>query len=126
MAPMSDTHIAGSPDATPLVSIPADTAANIAYELRAQAHAGQGGITAGYVDLRRWADMLDPPAPSLRDEVSSTIESAVHRVGLSSNDTADVVLAVVRRRIAGLDFHGGDGPLLRRDDVLRLLNGGSE
>ena len=102
------------------VTIPADTAKKIAHELRAQAARNCVPISAGVNDWTRWADVLDPPPPSLRDEIAG-----VYSLGETlGTGVADSVLAVVRRHVEALPrwFHEPDGlRALDRDDVLRLL-----
>ena len=99
------------------ITIPADVAKQIANVLR--------GIRIAYPErCDEWADLLDPPAPSLRDEVAAAMsESWAERDGWEA--AADAVLAVVRRHIEGMSsrYWVSDSPMLRRDDVLRLLGG---
>ena len=107
------------------ITIPADVAKQIANVLR--------GIRIAYPErCDEWADLLDPPAPSLRDEVAAAMsESWAERDGWEA--AADAVLAVVRRHVEGLnrvaiDRDGSlayvpDGDMVYRDDVLLLLGG---
>ena len=83
-----------------------------------------------YAGARELADLLDPPAPSLRDEVAAAMsESWAERDGWEA--AADAVLAVVRRHVEGLnrvaiDRDGSlayvpDGDMVYRDDVLLMV-----
>lgn len=100
------------------VTIPADVARRIAGVLRHHADTVPPGSPAA----SQWgalADLLDPPKPSLRDEVAAAMsESWAERNGWEA--AAAAVLAVVRRHVEGLfEPHGSN--LIDRDDVLRLL-----
>ena len=109
------------------ITIPAADAKRIAPALRHESkgrhrdHIGCPSCEA----MWRAADLLDPPpAPSLRDEVAAAMsESWAERDGWEA--AADAVLAVVRRHIEGMSsrYWVSDSPMLRRDDVLRLLGG---
>ena len=103
------------------ITIPADVAKQIANVLR--------GIRIAYPErCDEWADLLDQPAPSLRDEVAEIVR--IKNSGHSNafyDARADAVLAVVRRHVAALPVWGGvggDPDWLVRDDVLRLLGAG--
>ena len=103
------------------ITIPADVAKQIANVLR--------GIRIAYPErCDEWADLLDQPAPSLRDEVAELLR------GSSSGDRwdmADDYLAVVRRHVEALTLPDqpslpsawGNGWLACNADVLRLLGG---
>ena len=119
------------------VTIPADSAASIAYELRALAR-GHPHCTVGSPDdLRRWADLLcgvvraipdrfdPPPAPSLHAEVVAALQAGL---GKTWEAHADLILDVVRRRVAMVQTPAamrGDGwtDAVDLNDVLRLLGG---
>lgn len=101
------------------ITIPADQAREFARVLRGPlAGLGRDHMTA-------LADLLDPPAPSLRDEVLERIDNGTaHRY--DADHITDVVLAVVRRHVEAMPVWGGvggDPDWLVRDDVLRLLGG---
>ena len=105
------------------ITIPADVAKQIANVLR--------GIRIAYPErCDEWADLLDQPAPSLRDEVVKAMQNILgyadeHGLApMAAEDATDGLLAVVRRHVEGMpgtrpDEHG----LLRRYEVLRLLGG---
>ena len=79
------------------------------------------------------ADMLDPPAPSLRDEVAVSYRDEIIGVTRDSWDEvadhakvrayefADVVIAAFLRHIEALPMRRDCGDSYRRDDVLGLL-----
>ena len=106
------------------ITIPADVAKQIANVLR--------GIRIAYPErCDEWADLLDQPAPSLRDEVVKAMQNILgyadeHGLApMAAEDATDGLLAVVRRHIEGMSsrYWVSDSPMLRRDDVLRLLGG---
>ena len=107
------------------ITIPAADAKRIAQALR---HESKGGHRdhigcPSCEAMWRAADLLDPPpAPSLRDEVQRVIFDTED---ITYDNCADAVLAVVRRHIEGMSsrYWVSDSPMLRRDDVLRLLGG---
>ena len=110
------------------VTIPADAAKAAAVILRVAAMKdaalkGQDGTRYRAADL---ADLLDPPAPSLRDEL---IDAVIQHPG-DATGAVDDFLAVVRRHVEALTWVSmGDGVAgvwvrgIDRDDVLRLLGG---
>lgn len=107
------------------VTIPCEMAADIAKALRNVAESWKPlGRSLAVERLSEWADLLDPPPPSLRDEVASVLVRADWSEALCHTDA---VLAVVRKRVADLRHQwGGDGWIVRYDDVLQLLGGGDE
>ena len=121
--------------------IPRETAKDIAKALRNVARSWEPlGHAWAVQQMRDWADLLDPPKPSLRDEVASVLldngwTCEYHEPDAYCGEcrrlyavTADAVLAVVRRRIEGLlswPSSGGD-VVVSRQDVLRLLGGGDD
>lgn len=101
------------------VTIPRDTAKSVAGYLRSIAVAS-GGLRIGQ-QLLDYADLLDPPQPSLRDEVALVLGQVDIRYSLA---LADEVLAVVRKRTEGLTFWYFDGrSVVERNSVLSLLGG---
>jgi hypothetical protein len=99
------------------VTIPADEAKRIAAALR-QYVAAPGG------DAERWADLLDPKPPTLRERVAVAL---AERNGDTSAEwlcEADDVLAVARDAIAALPGHSAYGEaLVARSDIFDLLDG---
>ena len=71
---------------------------------------------------------LDPPQPSLLEEVAHSLSLLLNiREDRAGRYAADAVLALVRKRVADLRHQwGGDGWIVRYDDVLQLLGGGDE
>lgn len=133
------------------VTIDRETASRIAAALRDLA--GILGHGMGVEPLvRKWADLLDPPQPSLRDEVAAYLadHSGYNSTSLMDRDAAEDILALVRERIAALPCceckgrgqssrHGvtdlvpcwvcdagrATSPPISRRDVLALLGGES-
>ena len=128
------------------VTIPRETAKEWAAFIRNNCG---GGRLAGLDDL---ADLLDPPQPSLRDEVAAYLadHSGYNSTSLMDRDAAEDILALVRERIAALPCceckgrgqssrHGvtdlvpcwvcdagrATSPPISRRDVLALLGGES-
>lgn len=105
------------------VTIPREMAKDIANYLRYQM--GREGMP---MPLAGYADLLDPPPPSLRDEVAEAIAGSYRNDGawkIKWQEHADAVLAVVRRHVEALPASVivPDAEYLYRDEVLRLLDG---
>lgn len=115
------------------VTIPRETARRMAAWMRQRNYSAAG----------EWADLLDPPPLSLRDEVAVVYRDEVIGVSRDSWDEvadhakvqayrfADAVLAVVRKhyreRAEGLVFWDSNGnPVMDRRDVLALFGGDDE
>ena len=95
------------------VTIPREDARKWAGALRDAFDQLGGSAPLGLIGL---ADLLDPPQPSLRDEMADLI-------------TTRAVLAVARQRVEALDHHWCvhvGGALVRRADLLALLGGESD
>lgn len=95
------------------ITIPEELAKNVAAELR---HAARSAYAMENrpSTLNQWADMLDPPPPSLAAELTRITYRG------------DEVLALVRRHVEGLGYHQhrtAGTPCVNRDDVMRLLGG---
>ena len=109
------------------VTIPASQAAQIAYALR-QAADGRhaAGVTCEKCEvLRAIASQLDPPPPSLRDDVAEALRQEWENIDIRLYEDwhttmATAALAVVRRHVQGMDLTGSEGP---RNAMLRLLGG---
>ena len=95
------------------VTIPADEAKAFAKFIR-EIHTGSVAYTT-YEGLKTIANRLDPPVPSLRDEIAG-----VYSLGETlGTEVADSVLAVVRRHVETLPKWSGDAVCLA--DVRALL-----
>lgn len=106
----------------PDVTIPADTARRIAAVLRMHADT----VPSRSLAATQWtalADQLDPPLPSLEDEVLAAVLDHGNFV-TDANQATNDILAVVRRHVEAMDGYCtscGCPSMLNRDDVLRLL-----
>ena len=131
------------------VTIPREMARDIAKALRNVAESWKPlGRSLAVDRLSEWADLLDPPQSSLRDELAVLWRDEIIGVSRDSWDEvadhgkarayefADEVLAVVRQRIGrqrvAQPQHGGDpgtwslGYASCRDAVLALFGGTDE
>lgn len=126
------------------VIIPRETAKDIAKALRNVARSWEPlGHAWAVQQMRDWADLLDPPQPSLRDEVASVLldngwTCEYHEPDAYCGEcrrlyavTADAVLAVARKhyreRAEGLLFWSSTGnPVMDRRDVLAMFGGDDE
>lgn len=115
------------------VTISADVAKEIASRLRI--HGAGHRKLDGNPDVRYYelADILDPPAPSLWDDMVQTQKDVYLNWGGTAyaySKMTAALLAVVRRHVEGLDSDVGPNPddvvTVNRDDVLRLLGGTDE
>lgn len=102
------------------VTIPRETARRMAAWMRQRNYSAAG----------EWADLLDPPQPSLRDEVAKAIAldtAGYSRPEPSDYSLADAVLALVRKRVLRLPRHKvfQRGWHVRLDDLIALLGGES-
>lgn len=90
------------------VTIPRETAQEVAETLRRQ--------------LLKYADLLDPPQPSLREEVAHSLLLNI-REDRTGRYAADAVLALVRKRVLNLPRHewGEGGWNVRLDDLVALF-----
>ena len=111
--------------------IPRETAKDIAKALRNVARSWEPlGHAWAVQQMRDWADLLDPPQRSLRDEVIDAL--TIRPDGpTSTGEAADAVLAVVRKhyreRAEGLLFWSSTGnPVMDRRDVLAMFGGDDE
>lgn len=75
------------------VTIPADVAKRIALVVR---QARDVGLLKLGDDVDRWADLLDPKPPTLREKVAEAMRAEVETDDLRSwEQSADAVLAVI-------------------------------
>jgi hypothetical protein len=104
------------------VTIPRETAREMAAAWRAHAD-GATYPVAFRSTAAEWADLLDPPKPSLRDEACARLTAAGY--GEIDRQAVDIVTATIRDHVAALQYthDGRANALLMRRDVLALFDG---
>lgn len=103
------------------VTIPREDARKWADALRDAFDQLGGSAPLGLIGL---ADLLDPPEPSLRDEVIEAVRVAAEWSNYyGTGKVADAVLAVVRKRVLRLPRHKvfQRGWHVRLDDLIALF-----